>query len=83
MPLSASSTSTSLHTPLEAINPNVIRENEFLLFLNPKVPTVTPIEMKQGQVRSSVGKMHEGLPSPEHSLQLPELAFKLSLPGSP
>ncbi|KAF2541147.1 hypothetical protein F2Q68_00031520 [Brassica cretica] len=35
------------------INPNVIRENEFLRLLNRKVPTVTPIEMKQEQVRSN------------------------------
>ena len=33
------------------INPNVIWENEFLRFLNHKVPTVTPIEVKQEQVR--------------------------------
>ncbi|KAF3570376.1 hypothetical protein F2Q69_00059719 [Brassica cretica] len=35
------------------INPNVIRENEFLRFLNRKVLTVTPIEMKQEQFRSN------------------------------
>ena len=35
------------------INPNVFRENEFLRFLNRKVPTVTPIEMKQEQVCSN------------------------------
>ena len=35
------------------INPNVIQENEFLQFLNHKVPMVTPIEMKQEQVRSN------------------------------
>ena len=35
------------------INQNVIRENDFLRFLNCKVPTVTPIEMKQEQVRSN------------------------------
>ena len=35
------------------INPNVIRENEFLWFLNRKVPAVTPIEMKQEPVRSN------------------------------
>ncbi|KAF2530738.1 hypothetical protein F2Q70_00029519 [Brassica cretica] len=35
------------------INPNVIRENECLQFLNRKVPTVTPIETKQEQVRSN------------------------------
>ncbi|KAF3558979.1 hypothetical protein F2Q69_00013351 [Brassica cretica] len=29
------------------------RENEFLRFLNRKVPTVTPIEMKQAQVCSN------------------------------
>ncbi|KAF3532738.1 hypothetical protein DY000_02039783 [Brassica cretica] len=35
------------------INLNVIQENEFLQFLNHKVPMVTPIEMKQEQVRSN------------------------------
>ncbi|KAF3604353.1 hypothetical protein F2Q69_00035201 [Brassica cretica] len=32
------------------INPNVIQENEFLQFLNHKVPMVTPIKMKQEQL---------------------------------
>ena len=35
------------------INPNVIRENEFLRFLNRKVLMVTPIEMKQEQAQSN------------------------------
>ena len=39
--------------PFYTINPNVIRENEFLRFLNCKVPTMTLTEVKQEQVRSN------------------------------
>ena len=35
------------------INSNFFRENEFLRFLNSKIPMVTPIEMKQEQIWSN------------------------------
>ncbi|KAF3536298.1 hypothetical protein F2Q69_00023789 [Brassica cretica] len=42
----------SLPLSFYTIDLNVILENEFLRFLSRKVPTVTPIETKQEQVRS-------------------------------